>query len=275
MLVALQVMQCAAAAAPHPARPGSLPECWPGTSGCAGDAPSCRCPAGDTCDPVNGGTCTDGGGAKHSTTLYGGGAPVDLVAAGSALIDQLDATKGIFHANLTLWTSHASSFHLFATNRTEPCHWHPGTTLASTLAGRGAFFVPYTAPQPQNSGDSFFIPIGEPHAFGPAEEGSGPVLVSVLWTPPFHPGYLIPVDGCRMKVDDDDVEAHSPDRSPPAARLPAPTVTVAPGVELPLVVLGTGSGQKGDVQRATALWLGQAGGVGIDTAFGYGDEVSI
>ncbi|KAJ1448479.1 NADP-dependent oxidoreductase domain-containing protein [Pelagophyceae sp. CCMP2097] len=55
----------------------------------------------------------------------------------------------------------------------------------------------------------------------------------------------------------------------------APTVTVSPGVELPMVALGTGSGQHGDVSTATALWLGQAGGVAIDTAFVYGDEAAI
>eukprot|EP01052_Picozoa_sp_SAG31_P046581 SAG31_NODE_8966_length_1355_cov_2.503185_1_plen_179_part_00 len=70
-----------------------------------------------------------------------------------------------------------------------------------------------------------------------------------------------------------------------------PTVTIAHGVDIPMVALGTGSGQKGDVERcgppllcsgrskaassslvvltrraspcsAVALWLGSAGGVG-------------
>mmetsp|Transcript_15439 Transcript_15439/g.30358 ORF Transcript_15439/g.30358 Transcript_15439/m.30358 type:complete len:295 (+) Transcript_15439:33-917(+) len=56
---------------------------------------------------------------------------------------------------------------------------------------------------------------------------------------------------------------------------PAPTVTIAPGVELPLVVLGTGSGQKGNVTLATQLWLQSTNGVGIDTAYDYMDEGSI
>lgn len=84
-----------------------------------------------------------------SATLYGGVVPaVDLLAAADKLLAQLSASKSIFHANLTLWTSAESSFHLFATNRTEPCHYHPGTTLAQTLQGQGAFRVPYL---PMNS----------------------------------------------------------------------------------------------------------------------------
>jgi hypothetical protein len=50
----------------------------------------------------------------------------------------------------------------------------------------------------QEPGDSFFIPKGQPHAFGPLKESIEPVLVSVLWSPPFHEGYTIPADGCRM-----------------------------------------------------------------------------
>lgn len=50
-----------------------------------------------------------------------------------------------------------------------------------------------------------------------------------------------------------------------------PSVPIAPGVNLPVVSLGTGSGQHGDVANATALWI-QAGGVGIDTAYDYMDE---
>jgi hypothetical protein len=60
-----------------------------------------------------------------------------------------------------------------------------------------------------------------------------------------------------------------------AAAAAVPSVEIAPGVRLPFVALGTGSGQKGDVERATQLWLGQGGGVAIDTAFDYGDEVAI
>lgn len=54
-----------------------------------------------------------------------------------------------------------------------------------------------------------------------------------------------------------------------------PTVTINPGLEMPMVVMGTGSGQKGDVENATATWLAQAGGTGIDTAYGYHDEDGI
>jgi len=50
-----------------------------------------------------------------------------------------------------------------------------------------------------------------------------------------------------------------------------PSVPIAPGVDLPYVSLGTGSGQKGDVAKATFLWL-HAGGIGIDTAYDYFDE---
>eukprot|EP01047_Picozoa_sp_COSAG01_P037191 COSAG01_NODE_2942_length_6815_cov_103.694312_1_plen_225_part_00 len=60
-----------------------------------------------------------------------------------------------------------------------------------------------------------------------------------------------------------------------AAAAAVPSVEIAPGVRLPFVALGTGSGQKGDVERATQLWLGQGGGVAIDTAFDYGDEAAI
>lgn len=53
---------------------------------------------------------------------------------------------------------------------------------------------------------------------------------------------------------------------------PAPTIEIAPGILLPMVILGTGSGQKGNVSDATALWLGSTSGVGVDTAWKYGDE---
>jgi rhodanese-related sulfurtransferase len=54
-----------------------------------------------------------------------------------------------------------------------------------------------------------------------------------------------------------------------------PTVAISPGLEMPMIVMGTGSGQKGDVENATATWLAQAGGTGIDTAYGYHDEDGI
>ena len=54
-----------------------------------------------------------------------------------------------------------------------------------------------------------------------------------------------------------------------AARAPAvPTIRIAPGIDMPMVVVGTGSGQKGEVADAVSLWLGPAGGTGIDTAYG-------
>lgn len=63
--------------------------------------------------------------------------------------------------------------------------------------------------------------------------------------------------------------------APPAAVAPhVPQITVAPGVDLPMVALGTGSGQKGNVSDAVQLWLG-LGGVAIDTARMYYDETEI
>jgi hypothetical protein len=53
-----------------------------------------------------------------------------------------------------------------------------------------------------------------------------------------------------------------------------PTVTLAPGTNLPMVSLGTGSGQKGDVANATETWI-RVGGVAIDTAYIYDDESDI
>ena len=53
-----------------------------------------------------------------------------------------------------------------------------------------------------------------------------------------------------------------------------PSTQIAPGIHLPMVSLGTGSGQKGNVTDATLLWL-QAGGTAFDTAYDYDDESSI
>jgi len=53
-----------------------------------------------------------------------------------------------------------------------------------------------------------------------------------------------------------------------------PSVTLEGNVVLPMVALGTGSGQKGNVTDATILWL-QAGGTAIDTAYIYGDQKDI
>jgi diketogulonate reductase-like aldo/keto reductase len=53
-----------------------------------------------------------------------------------------------------------------------------------------------------------------------------------------------------------------------------PTIELAPGVRLPFVSLGTGSGQHGDVANATVDWL-RLGGTSIDTAYNYKDEPEI
>ena len=60
--------------------------------------------------------------------------------------------------------------------------------------------------------------------------------------------------------------------APACAVSPAPTVEIAPGVMLPYVAMGTGSGQHGNVSNATALWLGSSAGVAIDTSIIYKDE---
>jgi len=56
----------------------------------------------------------------------------------------------------------------------------------------------------------------------------------------------------------------------------APSVEIAPGVRMPMVALGTGSGQKGNVSDAVATWLDpQVGGVAIDTAHDYDDQAFV
>jgi hypothetical protein len=47
------------------------------------------------------------------------------------------------------------------------------------------------------------------------------------------------------------------------------------GVLMPMIALGTGSGQKGAVANATKLWLASAGGSAIDTAYDYKDQLEI
>lgn len=70
------------------------------------------------------------------------------------------------------------------------------------------------------------------------------------------------------------VEAASAAAAPPPAP-PIPSVPIAPGVKpLPMVSLGTGSGQHADVAAATALWL-RVGGRAIDTAHDYRDEPAV
>eukprot|EP00930_Biecheleria_cincta_P059759 TRINITY_DN45481_c0_g1_i1.p1 TRINITY_DN45481_c0_g1~~TRINITY_DN45481_c0_g1_i1.p1 ORF type:complete len:308 (-),score=41.15 TRINITY_DN45481_c0_g1_i1:79-1002(-) len=61
---------------------------------------------------------------------------------------------------------------------------------------------------------------------------------------------------------------------PVIALTAGPVVPIAPGVVMPLVSLGTGSGQKGDVVNATATWI-KIGGVGIDTALIYRDQPKV
>ena len=61
------------------------------------------------------------------------------------------------------------------------------------------------------------------------------------------------------------------------AAISPPTVPIAPGVRLPYVSLGTGSGMlrpETNVTRAVQLWLA-SGGTAIDTAFIYHDEAAI
>ena len=133
--------------------------------------------------------------------VYGAGdkhPPADLEALGAKLLKELSAADGVWHANVTIWTTKTSSYHLFATNKTEGCHFHPGTTFATTRQGEGAFRIPDATAIEQTAGDSFYIPEGKVHAFGPADGSNTPVLVTVLWTPPYHPKYTIPAEGCRM-----------------------------------------------------------------------------
>jgi len=52
------------------------------------------------------------------------------------------------------------------------------------------------------------------------------------------------------------------------------TLQVKPGVEMPYVSLGLGSGQKGNVSEAVADWI-SVGGVGFDTALLYGDQPAL
>jgi diketogulonate reductase-like aldo/keto reductase len=59
----------------------------------------------------------------------------------------------------------------------------------------------------------------------------------------------------------------------PVGAIPSVPIGTA-GQRMPLISLGTGSGQHGDVENATAEWL-QVGGSGIDTAYIYDDEAPI
>jgi len=56
---------------------------------------------------------------------------------------------------------------------------------------------------------------------------------------------------------------------------PAPTISIAQGVHLPYIALGTGSGQHGEVMNATRTWLTDSAGVAIDSAIIYKNERAI
>ena len=144
-----------------------------------------------------------------TVTVYDGPAS-DLEAVAKLLLSQLDAAAGVFHANTTLWATQHSSFHVFATNLTEPCHYHPRDTVSTTIQGRGAFRVPYSSPVPQRQLDQFVIAAGQVHSFGPVEgRDAQPVAVSVMWSPPaghfdnrgwqWAPDVTIPASGCRAE----------------------------------------------------------------------------
>jgi mannose-6-phosphate isomerase-like protein (cupin superfamily) len=138
-------------------------------------------------------------GEPHSSfQVYGANTSNDnLEKLGVMLISELQYPK-ITKAMKTLHVTNTSSFHLFANNHTEPCHTHPGLTVSRVIQGHGAFRVPYGKKVLQNPGDEFVIPIGQPHSFGPEDDSSGPVVVLVVWSPPYHENYTIPASGCIM-----------------------------------------------------------------------------
>ena len=72
------------------------------------------------------------------------------------------------------------------------------------------------------------------------------------------------------------LDANAPRSKQPSEQQPSvPSVLIAPGVSLPLISLGTGSGQhSGDVAATTKVWL-SVGGRAIDTAHLYQDEKAI
>eukprot|EP01147_Barroeca_monosierra_P011055 gene11055-3124_t len=126
-------------------------------------------------------------------TAYGAHSNVNLGTIAKDLLTELSPSKPA--ANRTLLVTEHFSFHMFATNRTEFCHYHPGDTLQRVLYGGGQFYTAYGKPVPQNPGDSFFIPKGKPHAFD--GQLHGPSVVIVQWSPPYHEGYIIPTTGCK------------------------------------------------------------------------------
>ena len=122
-----------------------------------------------------------------------GQAPVNLTLVAAGLLAQLSPERGVFAANATLGVTERSSFHMFATNRTETCHYHPGDTTSTVLWGEGRFYSSSTAPVEQQMGSIYFIPKGAAHAFGHV---GLPTVVTVQWSPPFHENYTIPATGC-------------------------------------------------------------------------------
>lgn len=123
------------------------------------------------------------------------GPPIDLAATAERLIGELSWEYGVDAVNATLGVTATHSFHMFATNRTETCHFHPGTTVSTVLWGQGRFFSTNakTSPQAQPTGSVFVIPPGSPHAFGHV---GMPTIVTVAWSPPHHANYTIPATGC-------------------------------------------------------------------------------
>merc|ERR1719253_991090 len=89
--------------------------------------------------------------------------PVDLEAVAAELLAELG--PGTLAANRTLGVTDRTSFHLFATNRTETCHYHPGDTISTVIQGSGRFYTT-NAPLDQPEGSVFFVPEGAAHAFG-------------------------------------------------------------------------------------------------------------
>lgn len=121
--------------------------------------------------------------------------PIDLSATAEKLISELSWEDGVDAVNATLGVTATHSFHMFATNRTETCHYHPGTTVSTVLWGHGRFFSTNakSSPQVQPTGSVFVIPPGSPHAFGHV---GMPTIVTVAWSPPHHANYTIPTTGC-------------------------------------------------------------------------------
>jgi len=58
------------------------------------------------------------------------------------------------------------------------------------------------------------------------------------------------------------------------AALPIPTREIAPGVEMPVVCIGTGKSHAYEVTNIINGWM-ELGGHGVDTAFNYGDQMQI